>query len=178
MEQFYLYRGLLKNYFIAERKNELDYLNLAQTLISIEEGHLSEWTAIYMVEAEKEKPNPQLLKNSALKAAQHQLNIIAWATARVTDPATHDQLLKEKKELQEKLIIAYKQKNQSEIINWFSGIVKAANEEGPFLKQASETRYAVAINQNEAWNKRFLILYILGSGLLGIGVVRNWLKAK
>lgn len=165
-----------QNYFIAERKDELAYLNLAQTLISIEEGHFIEWLAVYLVEQRKESPNPQILKDAALKAAQHQLNIITWATARVTDPGTHNQLLKEKKELQVKLIKSHEQNDQSEIISWLSGTIDAANKEGPILKEAADVRYSVARTQNEIWNKRFLAFYIIGSVLLGIGVVRKWLN--
>ena len=167
---------ITQNYFIAERKDELAYLNLSQTLISIEEGHFSEWLAVYLVEMRKESPNPQILKDSALKAAQHQLNIIAWATARVTDPTTHNQLLKEKEELQKKLIMAHEQDDLSEIKKWLSGTINAANKEGPKLKEAADKRYSVARTQNEIWNKIFLAFYIIGSFLLGIGVIRTWLN--
>ena len=167
-----------QNYFSASRVDELAYLDRAQILISIEEGHFSQWLGIFLVEESKNSPSDEVLRHSAFKAAQHQLNIISWATARVTDPATHDNLLIEKRELAKKLVSAYSSGNSVEVIKWLSTLTSAANSEGPKLMAAFEDRYNGIRRESEQWNKRFLILYLVGSAFVSIGLIKEWVKQK
>lgn len=167
---------IAQNYYGAAKGDELAYLNQAQLLISVEEGHFSVWLSTLLIEQQKDKPSSKILKDAALKAAQHQLNILTWATARVTDPGTHQDLLTEKRQLQERIAQAYKQEQPGEIIAWLNALVTTAESRGPALVEAFAARYARSRDEKESWNTRFLILYILGTLLVAIGAGIGWLR--
>lgn len=167
---------IAQNYLMAERYDEMAYLERAQILISIEEGHFSEWLSVLLLEQKKEDPNSQILKDSALKAAQHQLNIITWAIARVTNPNTHSKLLEDKDQLLKELEEEYEKNDPIYVIEKLSAITKFSNEKGiPLIKAANEM-YADASSQGRKWNNLFLLLYLVGSILVGISVLIDWLK--
>jgi hypothetical protein len=165
---------LSQNYFEAERQDELAYLSQAQLLISIEEGHLTQWFALLLVEQAKDSPNQEVLRVASLKAAQHQLNILTWATARVTDPNTHAKLLQDKSELEEKLSAAHDTGDTARLSSLLNAMTLTAEKEGPSLITASNNRYNKARQAESFWRLVFLGAYVAGSLLVGIGVLGAW----
>ena len=165
---------LSQNYFEAERQGELTYLNQAQLLISIEEGHFSRWFGLLLVEQAKSPPNQEVLRDASLKAAQHQLNILTWATARVTDPATHARLLEDKNKLQEKLRAAHEKADTKALSALLNTMTAAADKHGPVLIEAFTKRYNEARNAQSFWRKVFLVSYVGGLLLTGFGAFLAW----
>ena len=109
---------IFQNYFEAKWQDELAYLNAAQTQISVEEGHFTTWFVALYKEQRLSPPNDDVIHASALKAAQHQLNILTWATARVTDPSTHSQLLADKVALSSRLEEAHRSGDTAQLVSY------------------------------------------------------------
>lgn len=165
-----------EKYLQAGRQSELAYLNQAQLLISVEEGHLEEWLSLLLVEQAKASPNGEVLRVAALKAAQHHLNILTWAIARVTDPREHETLLQDKARVQEKLTFAYERGDTQGLLVLLNGLNQTADSRGPALIAAFTKRYDEARKAEDLWRRLFLGAYVLGSLIVALGVVRtSWI---
>lgn len=163
-----------ENYFAAERQGELSYLSQAQLHISIEEGHLSTWSAAAYAEATKEKPNYELLRIASFKAAQHQLNILTWATARVSDTKDHPEILKDKLVIAKQLTEAIESKDTDKIMGILSALTHIGNSRGQELIDVFQNRFASARESTEFWRKVFLFAYVIGSVFVVTGALKSW----
>jgi len=144
---------LFQNYFETNRRDELDYLNQAQLLISVEEGHLSQWSAVLLVEQAKDTPNENIVRSAALKAAQHQLNMLTWAEARVTDPEVHETILNNKALIQKAIIMAYEQPNTAGLVGILNALGQKAERQGTFMIAAFSARYDEARRSAAKWRR-------------------------
>jgi hypothetical protein len=143
-------------------------------LISVEEGHLSQWFAVLVIEQNKDSPKDAILLDASLKAAQHQLNILTWATARVNDPATHPELMREKHNVEEALSIVYGKHDTKQLIPLLNSMTQTANTKGEELIATFNHRYDKARRGAAFWRLVFLAAYVIGSLLIGVGVIVAW----
>jgi hypothetical protein len=165
---------LLQNHLQSTWLSEKNYLDTTQLLISIEEGHMTEWLIYRLQEQSKPNPDSAILGTCSLKYIQHSANILTWAATRITDQANNRLSLPfEKQQLFDKAVNWYRHGDFAHLIALADSMTKHQNKFGPDLIQKHNEKYVNVVQAEERSNFWFFWAYFIGTFLVGFDFIKS-----
>jgi hypothetical protein len=156
--------------YASEATEERLRLERTQTAIDLQQLRLDQWNILYLQEMSKKDADQKVILAATFKQLQSSLNLTAWSSARVDDPAQAAQDIAEKKQAEARLMELYKAGNFQALD---SDLKKSVTIENEFnltetLNNAFSRKYSQLVADERLKTWIFLATFILGSVMIGV----------
>lgn len=166
-----------QNYLEAEWHDERVYQERVQLNRLLEEVQINIWTTILVTEQERDTPNANIISNAALKAILHTANLMTWQTVPfLSNPDATGSFIGKKEHLEAQARELYSKGNSEGLLKLLNELNAAMNMKALEKRHEITKQYYSLLAKERKANGVFLILYISGSALIGIGYVLSRLR--
>lgn len=162
---------ILQSQFASNAAAERMRLDRSQLSIDLQQMRMESWQAIYMQEKAKAEPNKSILLASAYKTLQSQLNLAAWASARIREKESDaGSDISQKNAVQAALAKMYRDQDLAALEDDLRKSANVLNQLNVIenFNSKFEERMTDVRRQEQWFTLLFSGLYVLGTFMLGV----------
>ena len=160
-------------------KEEKERLNRSQLVIDVTENRRANYEIALINEVQKDEKDELIIATCQQRLIRTYLDLLTWSKGRVSnDIDEYNRLIDSKREIDEQTRIAILKNDYTLISNYFELVFHVFNKTYMVLDNDFLTQVSI-VNENEKWwTNIFMLLYIVGSILLGVSYVMGQLSNK
>ena len=169
-----------QNYQQSTWADERQRLMRSQSVLDVGEVRMEHWLALFMAEKAKVIPDRKLLGAYGYKLLQSDRNLAAWGAVRLEkDGAAVSRIFQKRDDLLGVAYRLYQEEKTEDLVRLVEQTLDATIKAGVVERDTQRFFDAVDVvnQQEEFWNRTFLLSYVLGALLIGVAYLLDWRRA-
>jgi hypothetical protein len=158
-----------QNYFKDIWTSERQFLEKTQFLVEIGQLKAEMWQVQMNLESQRSPMNPDLYSSAMFNFVRSLATVNAWEASRISTYG--EEAINEKNRTLDRAQQALDKHDQAALIQIKDSLIKERHEYEPALDQVFLQEMYGAKTTADFWNNVFLLAYIAGSSLIGVGWV-------